>query len=134
MSNLDDAAFAAGYFTIHIILGHEGVKHLGHQRELVGNEWVVVDELPLILKFMIAGRQVKLGVKGILFAVIQFAQRYLTTAVLVENTLLCDILGVGALERYLDLETAHNLAIVLAGLVDITTLYHFAQILLGSAS
>ena len=54
-------------------------------------------------------------------------------AFLFEDTFLCDVFGVSAFERDLDLKTPHDFTVIVGGLGDMAVAENFGEVLLGGA-
>ena len=102
--------------------------------ELVGYEGIVGNELFFVGEFPVSGRQLELVVDGTLLLLIEFPQLNLGTAGLVKDTFLGDVFRLGTFEGNLDLETTHNLTVILTGLGYLTIVEQFGEVLLGSAT
>lgn len=132
--NLDDASLITFHFSVDKLNCHEGVEDVAHQCELIRHKWIVVDEVVGIGEDAVTRGQVELRFDSIFLLPIEFAECERGVGGLFENTALGDILGACAFERHLHLETSHNLAIVVARLVDLATAHDFRKVLLSGTS
>ena len=131
VSYLDDGTFVALDLGIDETVVHETVEHLLYQAQLVRYKRIVTDELVTVPVGVVGGRQLELGLQGVLLVVVHLAQFLLARPVLFKDTLLGDILGLRSLEAHADLESAHNLADCLGHVVHLAGFHDFVQFLLG---
>ena len=128
--NLDDRTFVSLHLGIDKPLFHEGVEHLCNKLQLVRNERIVVHEVIRRLVGLVNGRQLELGHQGVLLLRVHFAQNRLSPGVLFKHALLGNEFSRGTLEGHADLETTHNLAVIVGCLGNLTGIHDFGQILL----
>ena len=134
VGDLQDGPFVALDLGVDVLQLHERVEHVHDELELIRHERVVVDEVLPVGVLAEAGREVELGVQGILLLVEEFPELHDSVLVLVEDTLLGDVLGVGALEGDTGLEAAEDLPVLVGSVVDVATVKHLRQVLLCGAA
>ena len=130
MRDFQNRTFITLDFRIHVLQSHEGIEHVHNQLELIRNEWIVVDKVLLVSVLAITGRKIELGIKGRRFLVIEFSKLNDGIRILVQDTLLRDILGICSLKCDTGFESAENLSVVVACFSNVGGAEDFCQILL----
>ena len=114
MRDFQNGTFITFDFRIHVLQSHEGIEHVHNQLELIRNERIVVDEVLLVSVLAITGRKIELGIKGRRLLVIEFSELDDGIRILVQDTLLRDVLGICSLKGNTGFESAKNLSVVVA--------------------
>ena len=118
---------------IDIVHVDERVEHTGDKVELIRHEWIIVGKILGILIRVVGSRQNELSLKLVLVFLIQVLKHDFHIAFLLKDTLLCDEFWIGTLQGGTNLKTAHNLAVVITGLVDVAAFNDLRKVLLGCA-
>ena len=124
MRNLEHRAFVALHLRIDIRQGDESIKDIHYELELVRDKRIVVDEILLVSILAVSCRQVELRFYGVLLLVVELAEDRLRISILVEDTFLCDVFGVGSLKGDAGLETTENLAVLVGCIGDSASVEH----------
>ena len=133
MRDLDDRTLGSFLLLIDILEVYEAVEDLHDEFELVRDERIEVCEVLLRGVCVVPSRQLELGLEGCLLFVVEFVEFHLASAVLLKETDFGDVLRGGVAKLDLNLETAHDLTVVVCGLADLAGRDNLAEGLLCGA-